>query len=261
VGGTVAGGAPVTGFLELAGLDLTSWELVVVLLAALIGGAVQSALGFGAAFTTVPALALLAPRLLPGSILVAILPLSITMVLRQRAGIDRWAVGRITLGRLPGIAAGAAIVAMLDVRSLTALIGALLLAAVIASAAGWQVRVTGPREVAAGVVSGLTGTAAGLGGPPLALLYRGSGSAKLRPTLAGVWLVGSLPAIGALALAGSFTLDQLRAGAVLAAAMIVGLLVAAPVVARVGDHQLRHLVLGWAGIGSLAALTRALLGA
>jgi uncharacterized protein len=120
----------VTGVLEPPGLDLPAWQLVVVLLAALIGGAVQSALGFGAAFTTVPALALFAPRLLPGSILVAILPLSITMVLRQRLAVDRWAVGRITVGRLPGIALGAAVVALLDVRSLTALIGGLLLAAV-----------------------------------------------------------------------------------------------------------------------------------
>jgi uncharacterized protein len=255
------GGTPVTAVLEVAGLDLATWELVVVLLAALIGGAVQSALGFGAAFTTVPALALLAPRLLPGSILVAILPLSITMVLRQRRGVDRWAVGRITLGRLPGIALGAAVVASLDVRSLTALIGGLLLAAVLASAAGWQVTVTGPREVAAGVVSGFTGTAAGLGGPPLALLYRASGSEKLRPTLAVVWLVGSLPALGALAVAGSLTVEQVAAGGVLALAMVAGLTLAAPAVARVGDQHLRHLVLGWAGVGSVAALGRAILGA
>jgi uncharacterized protein len=259
VGGPVLDGTPVTGVLEAAGLDLPTWQLVAVLLAALIGGSVQSALGFGAAFTTVPALALFAPRLLPGSILVAILPLSITMVLRQRLAVDRWAVGRITVGRLPGIALGAAVVALLDVRSLTALIGGLLLAAVLASAAGWQVTVTSRREVAAGVVSGFTGTAAGLGGPPLALLYRASGSEKLRPTLAGVWLVGSLPALGALALAGSLTVEQVVAGGVLALAMVTGLTLAAPAVARVGDHHLRHLVLGWAGLGSVAALGRALL--
>jgi uncharacterized protein len=249
----------VDAVLELAGLDLATWELVVVLVAALFGGAVQSALGFGAAFTTVPALALLAPRLLPGTIIVAILPLSITMVLRQRRGVDRRAVGRITVGRLPGIALGATVVALLDVRSLTFLIGGLLLAAVVASAAGWQATVTGPREVAAGVVSGFAGTAAGLGGPPLAMLYRASGSEALRPTLAGVWLVGSLPALGALTLAGSLTVAQIAAGGLLGLAMVTGLALAAPVVARVGDHQLRHLVLGWAGIGSVAALGRALL--
>jgi uncharacterized protein len=84
------------------------------------------------------------------------------------------------------------------------------------------VTVTGRREVAAGVVSGFTGTAAGLGGPPLALLYRASGSEKLRPTLAGVWLVGSLPALGALALAGSLTVEQVVAGGVLSLAMVPG---------------------------------------
>jgi uncharacterized protein len=248
----------VAGILEVAGLDLTTWELTVLLLAVLVGGAVQSALGFGAAFTAVPALALVAPQLLPGSILVAIMPLSITMLVRQWRGVQRRAVGRITIGRLPGIVLGASLVAILDVRSLTILIGVVLLCAVVASAAGWQVAVTGRREVAAGVVSGFTGTTAGLGGPPLALLYRASASEQLRPTLAGVWLVGSVPALGALAVAGSLTVQQVVAGGVLSLAMVAGLTLAAPAVARVADHHLRQLVLAWAGAGSVATLGRAL---
>jgi uncharacterized protein len=243
------------------GLDLAAWEVAAVLFAAVLGGAVQSALGFGAAFTTVPALALLAPRLLPGSIIVAVLPLSVAMIAGQRHRLDHRAVGRITLGRLPGIALGGAVVAVLDVRALTAAVGVLLLGAVAASAGGWQVRVTAPREVAAGMVSGLTGTAAGLGGPPLALLYRGGAGEVLRPTLAGVWLVGSVPALGALALAGSLTVQQMWAGAAFAAAMIVGLTLAAPVVSRMADRHLQRLVLTWAAVGALAALLRSALGA
>lgn len=232
----------------------------VIVLAAVLGGALQSTLGFGASFTLVPALAVLAPELLPGAVIVAIAPLSVLMIARDRRGLDGWAVGRVSLGRLPGIAAGGLVVAFLPLRWLTVTIAVVLLGAVASVAGGWRLEVTRAREVVAGAVSGLTGTAAALGGPPLALLYRESTGGVLRPTLAGVWLVGTVPVLVSLALAGSLTVEQATAGAWLGAAMVVGLTAAAPAVARLGDGTLRRLVLGWAAVGALLALARAVLG-
>jgi uncharacterized protein len=238
--------------------DLPVWAVAVVLVAATAGGAAQSALGFGAAFTTVPALAVVAPELLPGAVLVALLPLSVVMLVVGRGHTDVRAAGRLTLGRLPGIAVGTAVVALLPTRGLTVAIGLLLLTAVGASAAGWTVAVTSGSELAAGFVSGVTGTAAALGGPPIALLYRDRGATALRPTLALVWAVGLLPIIGSLWLAGQFTLTQARAGVVLAGAMLAGLLLAAPLVRRWPDDVVRRGVLAWAAVGAVAALGRAL---
>ena len=234
--------------------------LPAVVLAAVLGGALQSTLGFGASFTLVPALAVLAPELLPGSVIVAIVPLSVLMIARDRHGFDGRAVGRVTLGRLPGIAAGGLVVAFLPLRWLTVAIAGVLLLAVVSVAGGWKLEVTRPREVLAGVVSGLTGTAAALGGPPLALLYRESSGPVLRPTLAGVWLVGTVPVLAALALAGSLTTEQATAGVWLGVSMVLGLTVAAPAVARLADGTLRRLVLAWAAVGALLALGRAVLG-
>jgi uncharacterized protein len=235
--------------------------LLAVLAAAALGGALQSTLGFGASFTLVPALAVLAPQLLPGAVVVAIVPMSILMVLRDRRGLDPWAVGRVGLGRLPGIVLGGLVVAMLPGRWLTVAIAVILLAAVASVAAGWQLSVTRPKEVAAGIVSGLTGTAAALGGPPLGVLYRNTTGGVLRPTLAGVWLAGTIPVLLALTVAGSFNGHQARVGVVLGVAMVVGLTVAAPGVRRIGDSMLRRLVLGWAGTGAVLALGRAMVGA
>lgn len=244
--------------LGLEGLGTT--ELVVVLLAAVLGGALQSTLGFGASFTLVPALAVVAPELLPGSVVVAIIPMSVLMLLRDRRGIDAPAVGRVALGRLPGIVAGGVIVALLPLRWLTVTIALVLLAAVASVAAGWRLAVTRRREVAAGIVSGITGTAAALGGPPLAVLYRDTTGPTLRPTLAGVWLIGSVPVLISLALAGSFNGLQAEVGVVLAVAMVLGLSLAAPGVGRIDDATLRRLVLGWAGVGAVMAIGRALVG-
>lgn len=240
--------------------EILPLALSAVLVAAALGGALQSTLGFGASFMLVPTLAVLAPELLPGSVLVAIVPMSVLMIARDRAGFDRRAVTRVTLGRLPGIAAGGVVVAFLPLRWLTVTIAVVLLGAVVSVASGWRLEVTRPREVVAGAVSGLTGTAAALGGPPLALLYRETTGSVLRPTLAGVWLVGTVPALLALAVAGSLTTDQAVAGTWLGVAMVVGLTVAAPLAARLDDAKLRHLVLAWAAVGALLALARAVVG-
>jgi uncharacterized protein len=241
-------------------LEVLPLALPAVVVAAVLGGALQSTLGFGASFTLVPALAVFAPELLPGAVIVAIVPLSVLMIARDRRGFDGWAVGRVSLGRLPGIAAGGLVVAFLPLRWLTVTIAGVLLLAVASVAGGWKLQVTRPREVVAGAVSGLTGTAAALGGPPLALLYRDSSGGVLRPTLAGVWLVGTGPVLIALALAGSLTIEQATAGVWLGVAMVVGLTAAAPAVARLDDGMLRRLVLGWAAVGAVLALGRAVVG-
>lgn len=244
----------------LGGAEIGLVVLLLVLLAATAGGAVQSALGFGAAFTTVPAVALAAPELLPGSVLVAMLPISAVMVVRAWQDIDRATVVRLSLGRAPGILVGVAAVAVLPVRGLAVVIGLLLLVAVVASVVGWELKITGPRELTAGFVSGVTGTAAALGGPPLALLYRSRGGAVLRSTLAAVWTIGLPPAIALLALTGDLTTTQLRAGVVIATAMLAGLVLAAPAVRRLPDATVRHAVLWWAALGAVLVLGRAAVG-
>jgi uncharacterized protein len=246
--------------MDVFGLELAIWALVVVATSALLGGVAQSSLGFGAAFVVVPALAFTAPELLPGSVLVGILPLSVVMAVRGRSGIDVPALQRLTIGRIPGIVTGAAVVALLPTRALTATIALLLLAAVVMAAVGAEIAVTRRNELVAGYVSGLTGTAAALGGPPLAILYRGLDGAVLRLTLAAVWAIGLLPAIGSLAVAGEFTALQLRAGGVVSALMMLGLVGGSAVVRWVPDRTIRGAVLWWAGFGGLFVLGRAALG-
>src|SRR6056297_1447084 len=95
--------------------------VLLVAAAAVAGGVAQATAGFGAAFVTVPTLALVAPELLPGAMLVAILPLSTVMALRGWRDLDRAAAVRLMLGRLPGIALGTVIVAAAGVRLVTAI--------------------------------------------------------------------------------------------------------------------------------------------
>lgn len=237
---------------------LLPWGVALILVSAVLGGLAQGTVGFGAAFATVPALALAAPELLPGTMLVAALPLTALMAVLERSGIDRPATRRLLLARIPGIAIGTAVVVVADVRWLTMLVGAVLLAAVAAASFGWHLSVTPAREWAAGMISGVTGAATALGGPPLAILYRGRDPAVTRPTLAVVWAVGIAMTLVSLALVGSLTAMQVLLGAGLSVAVLCGLVLGRQVVARVSEVGIRSAVLWWAAFGGTAAIVRAI---
>lgn len=247
---------------QFAAMLVSAGPLAVLLVAAaaVAGGVAQATAGFGAAFVTVPALALVAPELLPGAMLVAALPLSTVMALRGWAQVDRAAAVRLMLGRVPGIAIGTAIVAAAGVRLVTAIVAVVLLVAVAAAATGWQVAITPGREVTAGVVSGVTGTAAALGGPPIALLYRGRDPQVLRPTLGLVWAVGIVIALPGLWATGSFDAAQAAVGGVLGVLLLLGLVLSRGLVRRLEPERIRTLVLVWAAVGGVAALVRVLVG-
>jgi len=229
-----------------------------ILVAAFVGAAMQTAMGFGAAFTTVPMIALLAPELLPVSAIVAFLPLTIVMAWRGRALADREAVARLVVARIPGVAIGTWIVATQDANVLAGIVAVAMLLAVLAAARGWEVAVT-PRSLAAvGFLAGITGTSAGLGGPPLALLYRHHVGEAMRATLAATFVLGITISLTTLSVAGQVTATQLRHGALFGIATILGTLLAAPLVARLSTARLRSGLLAWAGFGSVLALARAL---
>ncbi len=239
---------------------MTLLPFLVALAAAIAGGAIQSALGFGAAVTVVPALAVLAPELLPVASLCAMLPLVAAMAWRGRGEADVHGALRLLAGRVPGVGVGAWLVAVLDTRQLTMFVATILLVAVVSMARGWTVTVTPRTQAVAGFTSGVTGTSTGLGGPPLALLYRGEAAALMRGTLAIAFLGGVCLSLGTLTATGQVEAAAVRTGLALGGGTLAGLLLAAPLVHRLSDERLRHGVLAWASIGALVAVVRAVTG-
>ena len=78
-----------------------------------------------------------------------------------------------------------------------------MLVGVVLTSVGW---IPAPRRrnvVLAGATSGLLGTATAIGGPPMALVWQRNSGARLRGTMSGFFLVGSVMSLVVLAVTGA----------------------------------------------------------
>jgi uncharacterized protein len=230
---------------------------VATLLAA-IAACVQGTIGFGLALTSAPLLALLDPAFVPGPLLVASLPLALAALARERRHADVRGVLTAFAGRVPGTVVGALAVAALPMLLLHVTIGLLVLLGVAVSV--WAPRFHPTRRVllGAGVISGVTGTVAAIGGPPIALVYQHATGPRIRATLALYFALGTVLSVSALWLTGSFGRHEAVLSAILIPGTVIGFLVSGPVLKVVDAGRIRPLVLGAAVLSAIVLLVTAL---
>jgi uncharacterized membrane protein YfcA len=225
---------------------------VVVMVAAF----VQGTTGVGFALIVAPVLAVLAPQFVPVCLLFLMLPLNSYVTWRERAALDRSGAGWITLGRFAGTFGGVAILAALSARNLDIAIGASTVLAALLSYFAPSFT-PGPRSfLAAGLVTGVTETATGIGGPPLALLYQHQAAPRLRSTIAFCFLVGELVSLAVLAFAGRVNIAQFTTALKLLPALALGGLLSRLVHERVHGALLRNFVLLFALVSGMVLIIR-----
>jgi len=239
-------------------LGINGWELAAALAIVMVGGMVQGAIGFGLNLIVVPVLAILAPGSVPGSMVLLSMPMTLTMLLREHHAIDWPGVRWIAIGRLPGTLVGVAVVAAVPTAELAVVVGVVILLGVALSVFHPGFAVTPGSGLATGAIAGVTGTAAGVDGPVLAMLYQHHEPHTLRATLATCFLIGAAVSGIALALAGELTVEQLEFTAILLPAMLVGLAVSGQLARHLRPQLLRPMVLSFATIAGCVALGRGL---
>jgi uncharacterized protein len=196
-------------------------ELLVAGTTVAVGACVQGAVGFGFALIGAPILALVDPHLVPVPMSLASLLLTGGMSYRNRGAIHvgvRWAI----LGRVPGALLGAYAIATLPERPLAVTFGVLVLAAVAVSISGVSVPPSTRSLLAAGAISGFSGTTVAIDGPPMALLYQQLPGATLRGTMSLYFLVGGVLSLAALSAFGRLGASELRAAVELAPFVLLG---------------------------------------
>lgn len=232
-----------------------SWQpLIVLALTVAVAAFVQGSSGLGFALIVAPVAGILAPGLVPVFVLASMIPLNLYVAWRERTSLDLRGAGWIIGARLAATPAGLALLWLIPERSLGVFVGvATVLAAVVSLAA--PVFTPGRAAyVGAGAVTGLTETATGVGGPPLALVYQHRSPAELRSTVAACFLVGEVASLALLFAAGKAEVSELGWAVALLPAVAVGAWLSRLVHHRLDARRMRLCVLVFALVSGLVLM-------
>jgi uncharacterized membrane protein YfcA len=218
-------------------------ELVAVAVAITAASCLQSSIGFGMGMVAGPVIALVDTSLMPGTLVLLSVVLTAVGVGADRTALELTGTGWALVGRVPGSLAGAFLVALLPGRALALCVAVTILLAAVVSQRGWSPAPTRRNLVTAGLASGLFGTSAAIGGPPLALVWRQVEGARLRAMMSAFLLVGSLLALGSLLLAKAITRESFVLAAYMLPPMLLGW-----AASRVANRYLSRAALTRAGL-------------
>ncbi len=236
----------------------TPEAIVLALVVALGAAALQGSLGFGFAAVGVPLLTIIDPRFTPVPVLIATLLLAGAATMREREHLDTTGVGWIVVGRIPGAIAGAWVLTTVARDTLGIIIALLVLAAVAAMARGLHIPLTRRNRIAAGLISGFTGTSAAIGGPPLALLYRSASGGMVRSSLGIIFTIGISVNLIVLSIAGAVRGDDFVAAAILIPGALVGFSLSTYVKHRFDAEVLRRSTLALAAVAATILLIKSI---
>jgi uncharacterized protein len=227
--------------------------------AVMLASCLQASIGFGIGMLAAPVIALIDPGLIPGTLIMVATLVTLIVAVREREDIDLHGTGWALVGRIPGTIAGALLLAMLPERALTILLAGVVLVGVALTSIGW---IPAPRRrnvVLAGATSGVLGTATSIGGPPMALVWQRNSGARLRGTMSGFFLVGSVMSIAALAVTGAVDWRTMWGFAALVPAAVAGYALSRRINHLLDPKRLRWLAIGGSTLGAVVLIGRELL--
>ncbi|RVX43149.1 hypothetical protein EDD27_5820 [Nonomuraea polychroma] len=230
--------------------------LILAGLAVFVGAIVQGAVGFGLGLVAAPVLTLLNPELMPGAIQVVNMTLPLFTLAAEWRRVDWRGLGFAVLGRIPGSVLGALIVVYVSVYTRGIFVAVMVLVAVALTARALSVPRNGVTITSAGFVSGITGTATGIGGPPLALVYQSAKGSQIRATLAMFFFLSAAQSLVILALVDELPSRALATGAILIAPMVLGFLVSGPLRRYLDGGKVRAAVLVVAAASAVALIVQ-----
>ena len=197
---------------------------------------------------------------MPGTILLTSSVLPVLTSLRELQDVDWRGLAFALVGRVPGIALGVYVVATQPPSTTAIVVAVVVLGAVALSVTTWEARPTPRALLVAGAISGVSGTATSVGGPPVALLYQRAPGPTVRSTMGLYFLIGNVTSVSALALAGEVGTRDVTRALVLMPFLLVGFLLSGPLRRHVDGPRLRVAVLVLSAASAVALLVRTLLG-
>ena len=236
-----------------------SWfDILIASVTVLIGSTLQGSVGFGMGLLAAPVLILIEPRFVPAPILLSTFCLTSFLAVREWDAIDvdglRWAV----VGRTGGTILAGFVLAVLPNDWMMLVLGLFVLFGVAMSMSGLKVKPTRLVLLWAGALSGVMGTIASIGGPPIALVYQDAPGARIRATMSCLVWVGTIMSLIVLWLVGRFGETELRLTLILLPGLFLGVFVSRWTAHVVDRGSTRAAVLSVAGLAGLVVVLRQL---
>ena len=186
------------------------------------------------------------------------LPLSATTALRERHAIDTRPLRWMLLGALPGTVVGLVIVRLVSGDALAVVVGAIALVGVVLSIVTPPIRIDARSASVAGLVSQSFGTAASVGGPPVALLYQHHGGPVIRSTLGAFFALTGVLSLAGLAAIGKVAGWQILLALALVPAMVTGFWLSRHLHGHVDRGWMRPAILVLSALAGTAAIVNGL---
>jgi uncharacterized protein len=224
-----------------------------------IGAAVQGLVGLGLGLVAAPVTALLEPDLMPDLLLWLALTMPMVTLLREHHQIDWRGLGWALPARVPGTVVGVFFVGLFSAREMGIAVGLMVLASVLLTGIAIRLPVNRGTLVTAGFISGITGTATSIGGPPMAILYQHRTAEQIRSTLAIYFLLGAGFSLVGLGITGSLEGSTFLLAMLLVPCLFLGFALSRLLKRLVAGHHIRGGVLLVCGLSSLVLLAKSLL--
>lgn len=240
--------------------DLPIGILALVFGAVLLGSTVQSVVGLGVGMVAAPVTTMAAPDLMPGVLIMVAFVLPAVTLVHDHDDIDWHGLTWSLPARVLGTGLGVWVVAHFSEGQLGVSVGLMVMVAVLLTWKVVTVPVNRPSLGLAGFVSGVTGTATSIGGPPFALLYQHRPPPQVRSTMAVYFVVGAGISLTGLSLSGDLTWHQVRIAGLLVPALLAGVACGIPLRRRLPTAVVRPAVLLVSAASAVVLVVRSLLG-
>jgi len=235
---------------------LTILEIVLVTIIISIAATLQGSIGFGMALAANPLLVLIDTAYVPGPMLASAFVLSIMMLIRERDSISleglQWAI----VGRVFGAIISAGLLLLLDPEWFIILFSFLILFAVLITASGYRISLTKTNLAISGLLAGIMGTIASIGGPPMALVYQRENGSRIRTTLSGFFIAGTIISMITLAIIGKFGMNEIRLTVRLLPGILLGFLLSNKSMKWFEGKYTRTLILVVASVSAVLLIIR-----
>lgn len=237
--------------------EIPTLHVMALLAMTVVAALVQGSLGFGFAIVSVPFLLLLDERLAPVPQLIASFFFCVRIWWRERQAVDLGGVVAMSLGRLPGTYLGFVLLFVASAAVLDLIIGALVLVAVVVLSVGKPVRRTRWTQTIAGALSGAAAYVSAIGGPPIALLYKGAPGPETRANIALVFVIGAVITLSGRVLGGDFSELDLWLGLLSVPSGFLGVWLSSLVKDRIEGRPMQIGILVVCSFAALALFGRA----